>query len=150
MFIGELDWFSMSPRFSIGPDYVIQKGRLGVTTHLRICVCICALQWRQNDPDGVSIHQPRDRLLNRLFRRRSKKTSKLCVLGLCTGNYRWIPRTKGQQRGKCFHLMTSLWVSPRSIDENCWQRTQQESTRNYIIIIEWYLNFAMHNRRAMN
>ena len=22
---------------------------------------------------------------------------------------RWIPRTKGQLRGKCFHLMTSLW-----------------------------------------
>ena len=24
---------------------------------------------------------------------------------------RWIPRTKGQLRGKCFHLMTSSWVS---------------------------------------
>ena len=23
---------------------------------------------------------------------------------------RWIPRTKGQQRGKCFHLMTSSWI----------------------------------------
>ena len=22
---------------------------------------------------------------------------------------RWIPRTKGQSRGKCFHLMTSSW-----------------------------------------
>ena len=22
---------------------------------------------------------------------------------------RWIPRTNGQQRGKCFHLMTSSW-----------------------------------------
>ena len=22
---------------------------------------------------------------------------------------RWIPRTKGQKRGKCFHLMTSSW-----------------------------------------
>ena len=22
---------------------------------------------------------------------------------------RWIPRTKGQLRGKCFHLMASLW-----------------------------------------
>ena len=25
---------------------------------------------------------------------------------------RWIPRTKGQLRGKCFHLMTSSWLSP--------------------------------------
>ena len=23
---------------------------------------------------------------------------------------RWIPRTKGQSRGKCFHLMTSSWL----------------------------------------
>ena len=25
---------------------------------------------------------------------------------------RWIPRTKGQLRGKCFHLMTSSWFEP--------------------------------------
>ena len=25
---------------------------------------------------------------------------------------RWIPRTKGQLRGKCFHLMTSSWKTP--------------------------------------
>ena len=45
-----------------------------------------ALQWRQNGHDSVSNHQPHDCLLNRLFRRRSKKTSKLCVTGLCAGN----------------------------------------------------------------
>ena len=36
--------------------------------------------------DGVSDHQPHNCLLNLLFRRRSKKTSKLCVTGLCAGN----------------------------------------------------------------
>ena len=45
-----------------------------------------SLQWRHNDHDSVSNHQPRGCLLNRLFRRRSKKTSKLCVTGLCVGN----------------------------------------------------------------
>ena len=45
-----------------------------------------ALQWRHNDHDGVSNHQPRDCLLNRLFRCRSKKTLKLRVTGLCVGN----------------------------------------------------------------
>ena len=40
-------------------------------------------QWRRNDLDGVSNHQPHHCLLNRLFRRRSKKRSKLCVTGLC-------------------------------------------------------------------
>ena len=42
--------------------------------------------WRHNDHDGVSNHQPHGCLLNRLFRRRSKKTSKLRVTGLCAGN----------------------------------------------------------------
>ena len=44
------------------------------------------LQWRHNGRDGVSDHQPHDCLLNRLFRRRSKKTSKLRITGLCAGN----------------------------------------------------------------
>ena len=44
-----------------------------------------ALHWRHNDHDGVSNHQPHGCLLNRLFRRRSKKTSKLRVTGLCVG-----------------------------------------------------------------
>ena len=35
---------------------------------------------------SVSNHQPYDCLLNRLFKRRSKKTSKLCIIGLCAGN----------------------------------------------------------------
>ena len=45
-----------------------------------------ALQWLDNEFDGVSNHQPHNRLLNRLFRHRSKKTSKLRVTGLCEGN----------------------------------------------------------------
>ena len=44
------------------------------------------IKWRHNERDGVSNHQPHDCLLNRLFRRRSKKTSKLRVTGLCAGN----------------------------------------------------------------
>ena len=45
-----------------------------------------SLQWRHNERDVVSNHQPHNCLLNRLFRRRSKKTSKLRVTGLCEGN----------------------------------------------------------------
>ena len=47
---------------------------------------VMALQWRHDDHDGVSNHQPHDCLLNRLLRRRSKKTPKLRVTGLCAGN----------------------------------------------------------------
>ena len=45
-----------------------------------------ALQWRHNEHDSVLNHQPHDCLINRLFRRRSKKTPKLRVTGLCAGN----------------------------------------------------------------
>ena len=44
------------------------------------------LHWRHNGRDCVSNHQPHDYLLHRVFRRRSNKTSKLCVTGLCAGN----------------------------------------------------------------
>ena len=44
------------------------------------------LRWRHNGSDGVSNYQPHDCLLNRVFRRRSKKASKLRVTGLCAGN----------------------------------------------------------------
>ena len=43
------------------------------------------LQWRHNEHDNVSNHEPHDCLLNRLFGRRSKKTSKLRVTGLGVG-----------------------------------------------------------------
>ena len=49
-----------------------------------------SLQWRHNERDGVSNHQPHDCLFNRLFRHTWKKTSKLRVTvrvtGLCEGN----------------------------------------------------------------
>ena len=45
-----------------------------------------SLQWRHDGHNGVSNHQPHDCLLICLFRRRSKKTSKLRVTGLCERN----------------------------------------------------------------
>ena len=44
------------------------------------------LQCRHNERDDVSNHRRLYCLFNRLFRHRSKKTSKLCVTGLCEGN----------------------------------------------------------------
>ena len=49
---------------------------------------VATSRWRHNGRDGVSNHQPQDCLLNHLFRRRSKKTSKLRVTGLCAGIHR--------------------------------------------------------------
>ena len=67
------------------PHWVEPKAHLG-------CMCpIClqepaTLQWRHYEHEGVSTHRRIDRLLSRLFRRRSKETSKQSVTGLCTEN----------------------------------------------------------------
>ena len=50
---------------------------------------ISPLQWRHNGRGSVSNHQSYDCFLNRLFRRRSKKISKLRVTGLCAENSPW-------------------------------------------------------------
>ena len=56
--------------------YSLHKGqRSGALMFSLMCA------WKKR----LSKHQPRDCLLNRLFRRRSKKTSKLRVTGLCEG-----------------------------------------------------------------
>ena len=61
----------------IWPDDIIQNGHGDVIT---------SLQWRHNGRDNISNHQPHDCFLSRLCRQRSKKTSKLCITGLCAGN----------------------------------------------------------------
>ena len=63
-----------------------QFDQIYVTFKFLSLICDPPLHWRHNDHDGVSNHQTHGCLLNRLFRRRSKKTSKLRVAGLCAGN----------------------------------------------------------------
>ena len=48
-----------------------------------------SLQWRHNECDGISNHQPHDCLLNCISRCGSKKTSKLHVTGLSEGIHWW-------------------------------------------------------------
>ena len=56
------------------------------TRYKEFSIFATTLQWRHNRCSGVSNYQPHDCLLNLLFRRRSTKTSKLRVTGLCAGN----------------------------------------------------------------
>ena len=77
-------WYTNSliinPRWS--PDFL----RFIVVTSIPVRRRLfSAYQWRHYGHDSVSNHQPHDCLLNHLFRRRSKKTSKLRVTGLCAG-----------------------------------------------------------------
>ena len=64
--------------FTKGESSLLITGRY---RYIAVTITITS-QW----VDGVSNHLPHDYLLNRLFRHRSKKTSKLCVTGLCAGN----------------------------------------------------------------
>ena len=66
-----------------------------------------ALQWRHNGQDSVSNHQPHDCLFNRLFRRRSRKTSKLRVTGLCAGNSPWTSEFPAQRASYAENV--SIW-----------------------------------------
>ena len=52
-------------------------------------VYLLPLQWRHNGRDGVSNHQPHHCLLSYLFRRRSKKTSKLRVMAFLREIHQW-------------------------------------------------------------
>ena len=54
-----------------------------VNTFVLVPMCEALLH---NERDGLSDHRYLGCLINRLFRRRSKKTSKLRVIGLCEGN----------------------------------------------------------------
>ena len=54
-----------------------------------VCGFSHTLQWRHNERGGVSNHQPHSYLLNRLFSRRLKKTSKLPSLAFVGGIHRW-------------------------------------------------------------
>ena len=66
------------------------------------------LQWRHNGGDGVSNHQPHDCLLNCLFKRRSKKTSKLRVTDLCVGNSPVIGELPAQRASNVEKV--SIWL----------------------------------------
>ena len=64
-------------------------------------------QWRHNERDGVSNHQPHDCLLKRLFRHLWKKTSKLRVTGLCEGNSLAIGEVPAQRASNAENA--SIW-----------------------------------------
>ena len=79
-----------------------------------------SLQWRHNERNGVSNHRRLDSLVNRLFMRRSMKTSKLCVTGLCecnssvTGEF---PAQKASNAENVSHLMKLSWLPKDSTSD---------------------------------
>ena len=66
--------------------HILQGSFTGTVTTYQSCSYPEELQWRHNERGVVSNQKPHDFLLNCLFKRRSNKTSKLRVTGLCEGN----------------------------------------------------------------
>ena len=86
---GIRDWSNDCKLFLSWQQWLLQHcmgEKLWFGFHQYIVWQTVPLLWRHSWCDGVSNHQPRDCLLNRLFRRRSKKTSKLHGTGLCAEN----------------------------------------------------------------
>ena len=67
--------------------YSKNNGQSTVFCNAFLAICLrISLRWHHNGLDSISNHQPHDCLLNLSFGRRSNKTSKLRVTGLCVGN----------------------------------------------------------------
>ena len=66
-----------------------------------------ALLWRYNEREDVPNHLRLNCLLNRSFRRRSKKTSKLRVTGLCEGNLSGTSEFPAQRASNADNV--SIW-----------------------------------------
>ena len=77
-----------------------------------------ALQCRHNEHDSVSNHRRLDCLFNRLFRRRSKKTAKLCVTGVCEGNLPVSAQVDSDSELFPFDNVITAWVNVKSHDNS--------------------------------
>ena len=82
------------------------------------------LQLRHNEHYGVSNHQSHDCLSSRLFRRRSKKISKLRVTGLCAGKSPVTGEFPAQRASNAenipiwwrhHEIMSSIYHNPSSV-----------------------------------
>ena len=82
------------------------------------CQMIITLQWRNNERDSVSNHQPYVCLLNRLLRLRWKKTSKLRVTGFCEGNSPVTGEFSAQRASNAENM--SIWWRYHEFSRDTW------------------------------
>ena len=100
------------------------------------------LQWRQTERDSASNRQPHDCLLTRLVRRRSKKTPKLRVAGLCEGNSPVAGEFPAQRASKA--EKDSIWLHhPEMMISNysLWRANMLNGTPTHFVArvcISWH------------
>ena len=88
-----------------------------------------SLQCRHNERNGVSNHQRIHCLLNCWFRRKSKKTSKLCVTGLCVGNSPVTGEFPAQKANNAEHA--SIWWPHHDVESLIWATLRAGSLGNH-------------------
>ena len=110
---------------------------------LRIFKNDWTLQWRQNERDVVPNHQPYDCLLNRLFRPRSKKTSKLRVTGLCEGNSPLTGEFPAQRASNAENV--SIWWHHHEI-WIAFKGWESHRDRRLVTIIQLATHYSIHVR----
>ena len=134
---------------------------LAQTHRYEICctVAVCVTRMRFNTNILLWRHLwPSSRLFTQPFIQTyiTENIKALCHWPLCgefTGD-RWIPRTTGQKRGKCFHLMTSSWMpfdqcqSLRSININ--HSCQSISTIYSSAIVAYHTSRSIWITRQIN
>ena len=124
--------------------YRVIATQWGPLQHDMVCITVATrvkmstLQWRHNEHDGVSNHQPYDRLLNPLFRRRSEKTSKLRVTGLCVGNSLVTGEFPAQRASNAENV--SIWWRHHADFQNIWPTADGQTP--LFILLFWATYWA--------
>ena len=116
---------AQKPQYDIWGDTVNIASRMdstGVLQRIQVLLdgaqctgLVTSLHWRHNGHDSVSNQHPHYCLLNCLFRRRSKKISKLRVTGLCVGNSPGTGEFPAQMASKAENV--SIWWRHHDSDQ---------------------------------
>ena len=114
-------------------------------------IILYPIQWRHNGGDSVSNHQPQITRLNRLFRRRSRKTSKLRVTGLREGNSPVAGEFPAQMASNAENA--SIWWHNHAISIDTFPTLAARIARGYgtvhlclvSLINPWYGRFTLRS-----
>ena len=109
------------------------------------------LRCRHNEHDGVSNHQRLDDLLNRSFRRTSRKTSKLRVTGFCEGNSPVTGEFPSQRASNAENV--SIWWrhnEPSNGHYRRWPFRISSMERTYLAKYQWHAPMLWHYRYRHN
>ena len=101
-----------------------------------------ALPWRHNDCHGIWNHQNLDCLLSRLFKRTSKKTSKLFVTGLCERNppvAGGFPSQRASNAENALCITVPLWEE--SVGHQCISSQKKQWCEFFIYFFVILLNY---------